>query len=220
MDDDFGQLFDPQAEVFKTEHHLPHWAQAAAITFVTMRLRDSIPAEVIERWDRERLDFLRRHGIVTNDWRVGCQQLDPVERKAFRKHFERARQDTLDTCLGDCILRQSDAAGEVAAALTRFDNDRYVLGDTVIMPNHVHFLIAFKDPDRLRRQCGEWMRYTARRINTRFHRLGSLWYAEPFDHLVRSERQLGYLRHYIAQNHVRAGLSEGEFLYRPSGLRF
>ena len=55
-----GEIFDPKAELFVAEGIRPHWSQAGAIVFVTMRARDSIPKEVLRRWDHEKNDWMQR----------------------------------------------------------------------------------------------------------------------------------------------------------------
>lgn len=221
MSEPEGQFFDPHAELFLSEQHLPHWGQSGTITFVTMRLADSIPAEVVEAWDRERLIFLRRHNIDFGDnWRAGRAMLDARSRTKFDRNFSRMREDTLDQCRGNGELRSSWAAQVVVDSLLKFDEDRYAMGDLVVMHNHIHFLAAFRNGAALRKQCGQWMRFTARQINERSGRTGSLWYEEPFDHLVRSAKQLEYLRKYIEDNPRKAKLSAGEFYYRRSNRHF
>jgi putative transposase len=221
MNEREGGFFDPQSEVFISEQHWPHWLQAGTITFVTMRLADSIPADVIKCWDRERIVFLKQHGVSGfANWREGVERLDFKSRQKFKKHFNRLREDSLDTCLGNCELREPWSAGQVAQSLLKFDEDRYAMGDFVIMPNHIHFLIVFREGTMLRKQCGEWMRFTARKVNQHLGRSGTLWYEEPFDHLVRNERQLEYLREYIKNNPWKARLPAGQFLYRRSERHF
>lgn len=58
--DVIGELFDPQAELFIHDRLRPHWSQAGAIVFVTFRTVDSIPTEVLTRWDREKQDWVER----------------------------------------------------------------------------------------------------------------------------------------------------------------
>jgi type I restriction enzyme R subunit len=215
-----GQVFDRDAEVNVSEHSRPHWFQPDTITFVTMRLADSIPREVIERWNRQRIEFLARCGIECGNWRLGRQQLTPQDRAAFEKQFQRAREDELDTCRGRCQLRDPPVARIVADSLLCFDGDRYELGDFVVMPNHVHLLASFPSHADLRKQCYSWMRFTARQINHRSGSSGSLWQEEPFDHLVRSEKQLQYLRHYIQVNPTKAAIPVGQSLYRKSKRLF
>lgn len=217
---DFAQFLDREQEITISEHSRPHWMQAGTITFITMRLADSIPREVVIRWDRERLEFLFQHGIQCSDWRKGRERLSEQDRIAFNKHFRRMREDELDLCHGKCQLRDPVAATIVAKSLMHFDNDRYLMGDFVVMPNHIHFLAVFVDDDALRKQCYSWMKFTATQINQLNGDKGTFWQEEPIDHLVRSEKQLIYLRDYIEQNPVNANLREGEFLYRRSSRQF
>ncbi len=55
-----GELFDPKADVFIHERLRPHWSQAGAVVFITLRTNDSIPREVIARWDREKQSWVER----------------------------------------------------------------------------------------------------------------------------------------------------------------
>ena len=88
------------------------------------------------------------------------------------------------------------------------------MGDFVVMPNHVHLLASFADPEVMQKQCTSWLHYTAFEINKRLGRSGKFWQQEPFDHLVRSIEQYEYLRRYIADNPKKANLKNGEFIYR------
>ena len=215
-----GQLFDREAEVHQSEHLRPHWMQDGTITFITMRLADSIPKETVQLWDREKRHFLVAHGIDVDDWRIGRQQLPTADRKDFDQTFHRKRERSLDECLGRCVLRDPDVAKIVADSMLHFDEDRYRMGDFVIMPNHVHMLVVFPTADLLKKQCYSWTHYTATMINRWLGSSGTLWQDEPFDHLVRSEKQLVYLRRYIAENPSKAGLRDGEFIYRRSSRRY
>jgi type I restriction enzyme R subunit len=55
-----GELFDPKADLLIHERLRPHWSQAGAIVFVTFRTVDSIPKEVLQRWEREKQDWVER----------------------------------------------------------------------------------------------------------------------------------------------------------------
>jgi len=67
-----------------------------------------------------------------------------------------------------------------------FDGDRYEIMDFVIMPNHVHWLVAFPAEDLMLRQCESWKRFTTTKINQVIGRQGRFWQQDGFDHLVRS----------------------------------
>ena len=208
-----GQPLDLENDIVVTEHTRPHWAQAGTITFITMRTHDSIPQSTIRTWEREKRDWMRRRGIEAH-WSEALPLLSKTEQKAFQRHFNRCREELLDQHLGRCWLRARKYAQIVADALLYFDGERYTMGDFIVMPNHVHLLCAFFDPERMRKHIRSWLSYTARRINKLIGRRGKFWQDEPFDHLVRNERQYEYLRSYIKDNPIKAGLHPDEALYR------
>jgi type I restriction enzyme R subunit len=210
----FAQLFDPQAEWFIDHGIRPHWSQAGAIVFVTFRTHDSIPREVLERWDREKYEWLRRRGHSGEQhWSRILATLDDRERRIFHRQFERCREEFLDTGHGRCLLRRPELATIVAESLLHFDGQRYHMGDFVVMPNHVHLLAAFPTAESMRKQFASWLHYTAYRIHQQLGEKGHFWQQEPFDHLVRSLEQYLYLRDYIANNPRKARLKPGEYLY-------
>ena len=101
----------------------------------------------------------------------------------------------------------------VADSLLKFDRDRYIVTDFVVMPNHVHLLTAFQDDDSMLKQCEEWKRYTARQIHKAMNTSGRFWQQDGFDHLVRSAAQFEHFRRYIADNPRKAGLRSGEYVH-------
>jgi isocitrate dehydrogenase (NAD+) len=120
---------------------------------------------------------------------------------------------------GECILRQPELAQIVAQSLNHFDGDRYDLTDFVVMPNHVHLLVAFADEDSILEQCDSWKHFTATRINKAICRNGRFWQQDGFDHLVRTLEQFEYLRRYIQDNPTRAGLKLGEYIHWSNQCR-
>ena len=210
-----GELFDPQAELAIYEHCRPHWSQTGAVVFITIRTHDSIPREVIERWDREKAEWLRVRGYGTGrHWSKVLPTLTGKDRQDFLKQFNRQREMFLDTCYGRCLLRRPELAQIVADSLLHFDGERYRMGDFVVMPNHVHLLAVFGSAAALKDQCDSWMHFTAFEINRALGEKGKFWQQEPFDHLVRSPEQYDYLRDYIADNPKKARLKPGEYIYR------
>jgi type I restriction enzyme R subunit len=210
-----GELFDPKAELLIYEHWRPHWSQSGAIVFITFRTADSIPREVVDRWEREKREWLVVRGYeVAPDWLMTIANLSAKDRTDFQTHFARCREQYLDTCHGRCLLRRQDLAKVVADALLHFDGQRYRMGDFLVMPNHVHLLAAFPSAGSMKEQCDSWLHYTAFRINQVIGERAKFWQPEPFDHLVRSPEQYEYLRDYIADNPRKAHLTAGQFYYR------
>ncbi|MCR9293950.1 MAG: hypothetical protein NXI32_14590 [bacterium] len=213
-----GELFDPLSELVIDEHYRPHWSQAGAIVFVTFRTKDSIPRSVLERWHREKVEWLESKGVdlrsYDGNFELAVAGLSQEDVNAFRKEFNRKREMCLDECHGRCLLRRSEFAMIVADSLMHFDRERYRMGDFIVMPNHVHLLVAFRTSEQMRRQFNSWLHWTATKINRAVGSSGHFWQQEPFDHLVRSNEQYAYLRDYIRDNPKKANLSPGEYYYR------
>ena len=208
-----GEFFDPAAQLFIEERCRPHWTQAGAIVFITFRTHDSIPKEVLERWEHEKQDWIHRCGH-SGHWTKIVPTLCDADRLAFNKRFERARNECLDRCHGRCLLKRPALATIVTNSLLHFDQQRYRMGDFIVMPNHVHLLAAFASEDAMKTQCDSWLHFTAFQINTAIGERGKFWQSEPFDHLVRSTEQYEYLRKYIEENPKKASLRPEEYLYR------
>ncbi len=210
-----GEAFDPKADTQIYENLRPHWSQAGAVVFITFRTADSIPRKVIELWEREKREWLRLRGYGhLGHWSDVVPTLHHKERAEFQTQFDRCREDFLDTCQGQCLLKQPNLAQIVADSLLHFDGDRYRMGDFIVMPNHVHLLAVFATAESIMVQCDSWLHYTAFRINQATGGKGKFWQQEPFDHLVRSSVQYDYLRQYIVENPIKARLKPGDSLYR------
>lgn len=209
------QFFDRDEDVLITERCLPHWEQAGRTYFVTFRTVDSIPQVILNRWRVERATWLRRHSIdpTVLDWREQILRLPERIRREYHETFTNRWLEELDCCHGACVLKRPDLSMIVAGSLRHFDGDRYILGDFVVMPNHVHVLVQFPTLGQLKSQGKSWRTYTARQINQAVKLRGQFWQDEGFDHLVRSFEQFEYLRDYIAKNPRKANLAEGEFRY-------
>lgn len=206
-------LFDDKADVAIVERKLPHWSQSGTVAFITWRTLDSMPAAVVKQWFADRDRWLRAHTIdpARSNWREKLYELDRRLVRAFLETFSNRWHDALDDCHGACVLRTPELAEIVAKSLRHFDGDRYLMLDFVVMRNHVHLLAAFPNEEAMLSQCESWKRYTATHINRRLNQHGRLWQQDGFDHLVRSEDQLAYLRRYIAENPQKARLHEGQF---------
>jgi putative transposase len=213
------QTFDPKQPYNVVWRHLPHWAQAGTVCFITWRTADSMPREVVARWIAERDELLHKAGIArsrvspkpgTGFGETGLQpllrRLPPAEQARLQLDLMKCFDAHLDACRGACILKDRALATIVADSLLKFDGQRYELTDFVVMPNHVHLLAAFQDEDTLLAQCAGWKRYTARQINDVSGRRGELWQEDAFDHLVRDAEQFEHYRCYIADNGARARL--------------
>jgi REP element-mobilizing transposase RayT len=194
------ELFDPQQEYSVRHGKLPHWYQPGVTYFVTFRLDDSVPQPLLRSWHLERDHWLRAKGIgIDDNWKIKLRKQPELERE-YHDRFTRRFMAYLDRGYGKCVLRDQQVANIVAAALRYFDDDRYHLGDFIVMPNHVHLLVCLVGDTEIEAQCHSWKKYTATQINRHLGTHGRLWQEESFDHLVRSPEQVEYLQRYIAEN--------------------
>lgn len=208
------RVYDPQDDCSIVERRLPHWSQAYTMCFITWRTWDSMPAEVVARWQKERADDLRNNGIApTKDWRQSLYQRGDDFAERLLTRFSDRWHEHLDNCHGRCVLARPELARIVEEGLLHFDRDRYELTDFVIMPNHVHLLVSFPDRSAMLAQCESWKQHSARQLNRELKRSGRFWQQDAFDHLVRSSDQFAYLRKYIADNSTKARLPPGRFIH-------
>ena len=208
------ELFNPEGELRITVGNLPHWYQPGATYFITFRTADSMPKEVADLWYRRRNDWLLRHGInpKAKNWQDALRRLSDRLQNEFHATFSREFLEHLDKGHGACVLRRRDLAEIVAKSLRHFDGERYLLGDFVVMPNHVHLLVGLLGATEVEAQCYSWKKFTATEINRELKKTGEFWQSESFDHLVRSPEQFERFQRYIAENGSEAGLTDGEFL--------
>jgi putative transposase len=212
------ELFDRTQEFEIVYRKLPHLLQPGAVAFITWRTWDSMPAEVIRQWQAERDALLRKHRIEPSnpDWQVLVSALGNSLASEVRRVLSDRWNDHLDDCHGACVLRRPEISTIVADSFRHFDGDRYELTDFVIMPNHVHLLAAFPTSQAMLEQCESWKHFTATKINRILGVKDRFWQQDGFDHLVRSEEQLQFLRDYIANNPIKARLKPGEYRLHSS----
>jgi len=76
-------FFRPFGQVDKSRRLLPHWEQPDVCYFLTFRTLDSIPAEVMDRWQAERAQWLTCQGIDLHaeGWRVQLEMLSKEVRR-------------------------------------------------------------------------------------------------------------------------------------------
>jgi carbamoylphosphate synthase large subunit/REP element-mobilizing transposase RayT len=193
---------DPQQPIEQRRGHLPHWEQSGATYFVTFRLADSIPADVLAQWKDERAAWLKLHPQPW-DWKTA---------REYMRRFDEEREHWLDQGHGSCLLRESAASAIVTESLNHFDRQRYLVDAYVVMPNHVHVLFKPLGKNSLVDILHSWKSFTAQALNREMNRAGALWMHESFDTIVRDAEHLRACREYIAQNPLKARIREGAFI--------
>ena len=183
----------------RSRGYLPHLETQEAIYFVTFRLADSLPKELVLELLQERraIEKARLAGATTPGDLSRLRELRALMKKAER---------CLDRGLGRCHLRDSRVARIVAEALRHFHGQRYCLFAWCVMPNHVHVLFSPLREHTLEAILHSWKSYSAHQANALLARTGPFWQREYFDHLVRNQSSLQKITQYIRDNPQRAGL--------------
>jgi len=190
--------------------NLPHWRQDGAIYAVTFRLADSVPRQILEGWRIEREELvqaaIRKSG-----------QLSPAEADRLKVLFSEKVETFLNQRQGACWMMRDDVAGLVQNALLHFDGSRYDLFAWCVMPNHVHVVVQPRPEHSLESILHSWKSFTSRKIGQIVGRMGTIWQAEYYDHLVRDEDDLFHAMEYVLNNPQAAGLENWRWVGHRRG---
>lgn len=205
--------YNKDEKVHRHRLNLPHWRQWGKTYFVTARLADSVPVKIRDGWISQRAAWLAQRGLAPE---ADPNTLAEADRNEFNRRFTARFHELLDAGHGGCFLARQDIAAILVEILTADHGTTYQLDAWVVMPNHFHVLVEPMEKHTLGDIVKRWKGGSARRINQTLNRTGSLWQAEAFDHIVRSEKQLDHFRRYIAENPSKAGLEDGFVLGREN----
>ena len=165
--------------------YLPHYEGGRIYQFVTFRLHDSLPQVVLERWRRE------------------IEREDKADGDAL---LRRRVEAYLDQGYGSVYLKDERVATLVEDALLFHHGVKYKLSAWVVMPNHVHLLLAPRDGSTLAQVMHSIKSYTASAANKLLGRSGQFWQKEYFDRYVRDAEHFARVVAYIESNPTTAGL--------------
>ena len=180
---------------------LPHWELDAGLYFITFRLADSLPAQVLEQFRSE------RQSILATAAQLG-RELSADEKKRIAQLFSTKIERHLDAGAGSCVLARPQIARLVADAIRHFHASRYRLLAWCVMPNHVHVVLRLLPGQELAAVVHSWKSFTAKRANQILRRSGSLWGREYYDHLIRDGDELDRIIRYVKNNPIKAGLKD------------
>lgn len=208
-----------------------------AAHFVTYRLADTIPLEVLGRLKAERKlrTLLPAKSAIDR-----CAQKEKAH-----KQFFAAYDRYLDQGLSKRWLESAEVAKIIIDNLYHHHQVKYQLLEYVVMPNHVHVLcvpietdassvrhvadasiciptilqeLAFQQSylsdevtdaeSPLTKIMHSLKSYTANEANKILNREGRFWQRESYDHWVRDHEELARIAVYVAQNPVHVSLVE------------
>ena len=122
------------------------------------------------------------------------------ERRRLQNLYSEKVEEYLDAGHGECMLTKSAAGMLVANALEFFDLERYRLHLYCVMPNHVHVIVEQFPGHDISEVVNSWTSFTANGINRLFKRHGRVWQPEPYDHIIRTEREYRFQMCYVWNN--------------------
>jgi hypothetical protein len=150
--------------------YLPHVKREGASYFVTFRLADSLPREVLMKFEGERAQALRVAAARSGG------AVPEAERLEIERELRRKVERYLDQGAGECHLRRPEVADLVGGAMRYFDGERYVLREWVVMPNHVHVVVWPMPNPLLSDILKSWKRFTSREANKLLGRTGETFW--------------------------------------------
>lgn len=172
--------------------YLPHFEEQNAVQFLTWRLNDAVPASVVTAM-RESLAHLPENDLK-RELRIRVE--------AFS-----------DGGHGQCVLRNSLNARVVQETLFANHGILYDLKGWVVMPNHVHVLLAPQPDVPLKRIVQSLKGSSAVQINRALGRTGRIWQPDYFDRYIRDSDHFYRTLKYIEWNPVKAKLCQDPALW-------
>jgi len=215
------------AKEIVTRGDLPHWYVPGHPHFITYRLANTIPAIVLEEWQRR----------FAEKARVGAHTDMPSDAHRMRLHkqFFAEYDRYLDMHRERDWLSDPRVAEVIRENLYHHDGVKFQLLAWCVMHNHVHVVLQpLEVASTHTAEAGSFgygeiadrgsplssimhslKSYTANRANEILGRSGQFWQHESYDHWVRDLDELNRIVDYVIGNPVEAGLCR-----RPIEWRF
>jgi putative transposase len=205
-----SETTNPLRSGIHTRGYLPHVKREGAAYFVTFRLADSLPLEVLLQFLAEKAERIKRLELERARQRQAAHPKPVGDSEEFiERDYMRKVERYLDKGVGECVLRRRDLAELVVGALGYFADERYRLDAWVVMPNHVHVVFWPIPNHTVSEIVKTWKQFTATGANRILNRVGTaFWQPEPFDHWIRNDKEHFHCCRYVVYNPVKAGLSK------------
>ena len=179
--------------------YLPHFDGREIPQFVTLRLFDSLPKAVLQRWTRE---------------------LDLPDSRKDQITLQRRIEKYLDQGYGAAFLKIHRVAEMAQDVLLGYDGKRYRLSAWTVMPNHLHFLATRFEQETLAEIMQSLKSLTSHKANKALRRSGQFWMPDYFDRYIRNGEHFAKTVRYIEHNPVKAGLCKRPQDWPFSSARF
>ena len=169
---------------------LPHWEHPGVAVFLTIRLGDSLPDDVIGPWCEERDEWLATHP----------QPWDEATIREYGSKFRGKFEAWLDAGHGSCILGKAENRTRVEDTLRFYDGRRYYLYAFVVMPNHVHVVLMPAEGEDVKTIVRDFKRFVSRSLSREQTWDGEFWQREYWDTLVRDVNHFRRVLSYVKAN--------------------
>ena len=198
--------------------YLPHVKCEGVSYFVTFRLADSLPKEVLMKFQAEHAERLRRLHILLEARKKNPSMPLPLDtEEIIDRDYYRQVERYLDKGMGACYLNRPEITELVANAIRHFEGERYRLLEWVVMPNHAHVVLCPMPNELLGEIVKSWKGFTGRKANALLNRAGQpFWQREAFDHWIRDDAEKARICRYVRNNPVIAGLCKAPEEWRWS----
>ena len=183
-------FFDPHQPFDVTERKLPHWNQNNKFYFVTFRLADAMPTEVMMEYKKRVTDVEMRFPMPRTKEQQA--EVDRIKHSALEKY--------LDAGHGACILKEMCLRKVLVETLEHNEGLDYELDAYVIMPNHVHLLLATIGDKPIQSIMNAIKRVSGHRICKLAKHRAPLWQREYYDRLIRNAHHYEDVVAYIINN--------------------
>jgi REP element-mobilizing transposase RayT len=162
--------------------YIPHFDGGQVTQFLTLRLRDSMPQNVLKMWK---------------------------ETSATDAEFRKKVEVYLDSGYGECWLKNEKIAELVQNSFLFHDKNKYRLISWVVMPNHAHMLLTPLENEHLPEILHSIKSYTAQKSNKLLGRAGQFWQYEAFDRYIRNNKHFDNTIRYIENNQSKQAFAIG-----------
>lgn len=215
--------------------NLPHYQPEGYTFFITFRLADTLPINVIEKLKSEYKNNIKELESLKSNNEKQSKYLE-----AKWNYFERF-DSFLDKYSNNNFLKNEVVARLVYDSILVRDKKEYDLICFCIMPNHVHTVFTPVDRDLSRSannaanssDINVVLQFsivtnilrllkgsTARECNKILNRTGAFWQHESYDHVIRSEDELNRIMEYVLNNPVRAKLVDNTHEWKWSYSKY
>jgi REP element-mobilizing transposase RayT len=127
----------------------------------------------------------------------------------LRKHRQEHGVFFVTKCLQPKLgVIKEDVAEAICSALCFSACQQQILSAAfVVMPDHWHALLGCQDEKGISQRMAALDRWISRQTSSRLRQFGVVWQDNFYETRIRSARQFQYIRGYIEENPVRAGLA-------------